>query len=61
MIIWPKISIVIPTLNEEKNIKKCLESIFCQDYPSDKLEVLIVDDDSEDQTVKIAQYSCYIC
>ena len=53
--IWPKISIVIPTLNEEENIRKCLESIFCQDYPANKLEVLVVDDDSSDQTVKIAK------
>lgn len=55
MKVWPKISIVIPTLNEEKDIKKCLESIFCQDYPRDKLEVLVVDDDSIDQTIKIVK------
>ena len=53
--IWPKISIAIPTFNEEKNIKKCLDSIFSQDYPKDKLEVLVVDDDSTDQTIKIAK------
>ncbi|KKS44789.1 MAG: Dolichyl-phosphate mannose synthase related protein [Candidatus Azambacteria bacterium GW2011_GWB1_42_17] len=52
---WPKISVVIPTFNEEKNIKKCLDSIFTQDYPRNKLEVLVVDDDSTDQTVKIAE------
>lgn len=53
--IWPKITIAIPTFNEERNIKKCLDSIFSQDYPENKLEVLIVDDDSTDQTIQIAK------
>jgi len=52
---FPLISIVIPTLNEERNIKKCLEGVFNQDYPKDKLEVMIVDDKSTDDTVKIAE------
>ena len=52
---WPKISVVVPTFNEGKNIKKCLDSIFGQDYPKDKLEVLVVDDDSTDHTLKIAK------
>lgn len=52
---WPTISLVIPTINEEKNLKTCLESVYTQDYPKDKLEVLVVDDDSTDQTVKIAK------
>lgn len=51
----PKISFIVPTFNEEKNIKKCLESIFFQDYPKSKIEVLVVDDDSTDKTVQIAK------
>ncbi|MBI3379360.1 glycosyltransferase family 2 protein [Candidatus Gottesmanbacteria bacterium] len=41
-----KISAVILTKNEEKNIEKCLESLFWCD------EIIIVDDYSEDQTLK---------
>lgn len=51
----PKISVIIPTYNEERNIKKCLTSIFCQDYPKDRLEVIVVDDASTDKTLKIAK------
>lgn len=52
---YPKISYCIMTYNEEKNIKGCLDSIFSQNYPKDKLEVIIVDDKSTDKTVEIAQ------
>lgn len=51
----PSITIAIPTLNEEKRIAACLESVFCQEYPRKKLEVIVVDHYSEDETVQIAQ------
>lgn len=58
----PKISIVIPTYNEEKNIKSCLASIFNQDYPHSCLQVIIVDNYSTDRTVEIArQFPVEIC
>ena len=46
----PFISVVIPVYNEEKHISKCLDSILAQDYPIDKIEVLVVDGMSEDGT-----------
>lgn len=52
---YPLISIIVPTLNEEKNIKQCLESIFRQNYPKKRLEVIVVDDKSTDSTVEIAK------
>jgi len=52
---WPKISYCIITYNEEKNIEECLKSIFSQDYPKEKLEVILVDDNSTDRTVQIAK------
>lgn len=51
----PKITIVIPTYNEEKNIEKCLKSIFRQNYPQDKLEIILVDNYSKDKTVAVAK------
>lgn len=51
----PKISYCVFTYNEEKNIRACLESIFNQDYPSKKLEVILVDDKSTDKTLSIAR------
>lgn len=45
-----KVSIIIPTRNEEKYIAKCLQSILENDYPKNKIEILIVDGMSEDGT-----------
>lgn len=50
----PLISIVIPCRNEEKFIGKVLEDICAQDYPTDNLEVIIVDGNSDDNTKSIA-------
>ena len=49
------VSIIIPCRNEEKFIGKCLESILNQDYPKEKLEVLVVDGMSEDKTREIVK------
>lgn len=57
----PRISVIIPTYNEEKNIKKCLDSIFSQKYPRKLLEIIVVDDNSTDKTVEIARsYGAHI-
>jgi cellulose synthase/poly-beta-1,6-N-acetylglucosamine synthase-like glycosyltransferase len=50
----PFVSVIVPTYNEEKNIARCLSSVINQDYPKDKLEVIVVDSVSKDNTVKIA-------
>lgn len=50
---FPVASIVIACRNEEKFIRKCLDSILAQDYPKDKLEILVVDGMSDDRTRKI--------
>lgn len=51
----PTVSVIIPTFNEEKNIKSCLDSIFRQNYPKDKIEVVVVDDKSTDKTMEIVK------
>jgi len=56
----PSVSIIIPCRNEEKYIGKCLDSILSQDYPKERLEVLVVDGMSEDktrETIKNFQFS----
>lgn len=50
-----KLSIIIPVFNEEIRIKACLESIFSQNFPKKEMEILIIDDDSEDKTVEIVK------
>lgn len=51
----PSISIVIPTYNEENNIRRCLDAIFSQDYPRNRIEVILVDNFSTDKTVEIVK------
>ncbi len=50
-----KFSIIIPALNEEKNIVKCLGSITNQEYPRKNYEIIVVDGNSNDNTVKVAK------
>jgi len=47
------VSIVIPCRNEEKYIEKCLDSLIAQDFPKEKMEVLVIDGMSEDRTREI--------
>lgn len=49
------ISVIIPTYNEEKNIKRCLESLENQTVPRNEFEVIIVDGQSKDRTVEVAR------
>ncbi len=49
----PFISILIPCYNEEKNIGKCLDNIFKLNYPKQKVEIIVVDDGSTDNTADI--------
>ena len=53
----PEVSIVIPCLNEEKTIQSLLDAVFNQTYPIGKMEVIIADGNSDDQTrMKIADF-----
>ncbi|HTY44719.1 MAG TPA: glycosyltransferase [Patescibacteria group bacterium] len=51
----PRVSIVIPAFNAARTIASAIEGCLAQDYPSDKLEVIIVDDGSRDGTQEIAR------
>ncbi len=51
----PKISVVIPAYNEEKNIAKCIQSVLDSNYPKNKLEIIVIDDGSKDNTYLIAK------
>lgn len=49
----PGVTIIIPCFNEEKWIRRTIISCINQDYPIDKLEVIIVDDCSTDKSPQI--------
>jgi cellulose synthase/poly-beta-1,6-N-acetylglucosamine synthase-like glycosyltransferase len=51
----PSISVIIPAYNEREVIAQKLENTLAQDYPKDRLEILVGSDGSEDGTLTIAQ------
>jgi len=54
MMTYPVVSVIVTTRNEEHNIANCLESIKAQTYPQDKIEIIVVDNNSLDKTKEIA-------
>lgn len=55
---WPLVSVIMPSYNESKCVSKAIDSVFMADYPKDKLEVIAIDDGSDDGTyeqLKIAK------
>jgi GT2 family glycosyltransferase len=51
----PLTSIFIPTYNDQSDLLPCLESIRRTDYPKEKIEIVIWDNASTDDTVKIVK------
>lgn len=51
----PEATIIIPTYNEEQVIEEKLKNLLAQDYPRNKLQVLVVDSGSTDRTTEVVQ------
>lgn len=51
----PLASVIIPAKNEANNITNCLNALAIQTYPHNKVEIILVNDRSTDQTVACAQ------
>jgi len=52
---YPKITVVVPIKNEERYIARTLDFLLMQDYPEDKVEILVGVGDSEDNTAEIVK------
>ncbi|MBX3059068.1 MAG: glycosyltransferase [Anaerolineae bacterium] len=52
---YPSLSIIIPARNEAANLHRLLPALKAQHYPG-QLEILVVDDNSEDNTAVVADY-----
>ncbi|MBU0586538.1 glycosyltransferase, partial [Candidatus Micrarchaeota archaeon] len=50
----PNVTVLIPAYNEEAGISKCIGSVLSLDYPKEKLEIIVLDDGSVDNTAEIA-------
>jgi glycosyltransferase involved in cell wall biosynthesis len=49
----PLVTIAMPAYNEEKYIEACIASVQQQDYPHDRIEILVADGRSTDNTREI--------
>ncbi len=47
------ITVVVPCRNEAQTIGRLLDGLLIQNYPTDKLELIVVNDHSEDHTVNV--------
>ena len=50
---YPFVTVIIPVRNRPDEVSECLSSLEKLDYPSDKLEIVVVDDASDDSTPEI--------
>jgi len=55
------VSVVIATYNRKSLLEKSLECLFCQDYPKDKYEIVVVDDGSTDGTEQMIKREISPC
>jgi cellulose synthase/poly-beta-1,6-N-acetylglucosamine synthase-like glycosyltransferase len=53
---FPKVSVLVAARNEEKNILTCLQALEQLDYPKEKLQILIGNDSSEDNTASFVEH-----
>jgi poly-beta-1,6-N-acetyl-D-glucosamine synthase len=51
---YPRVTIAIPAYNEGSSLRKTVESVLSLHYPPDKLEVVVIDDGSCDDTGTLA-------
>lgn len=49
----PFVTIAMPSYNEELYIEECLRTLLNQDYPADRMEILVADGGSPDKTREI--------
>lgn len=52
---WPRVSVVIPTRNRADSLRQLLEALSAQVYPTDRIEVIVVDNASTDDTEQVVR------
>jgi succinoglycan biosynthesis protein ExoA len=51
----PQVDVVVPAFDEEQCIGDCLDTVFGQDYPADRVRVVVVDAGSTDRTAEVVR------
>lgn len=49
------VSVVIPARNEGEHISQCLQNVLAQNYPHNLTEIIVVDDNSTDNTAMLVE------
>jgi cellulose synthase/poly-beta-1,6-N-acetylglucosamine synthase-like glycosyltransferase len=52
---YPSVSMLVPCFNEQRTVGSTIESLLALDYPREKLEIVVIDDGSSDNTAKVAR------
>ncbi|WP_376796096.1 mycofactocin biosynthesis glycosyltransferase MftF [Thermogemmatispora sp.] len=47
---WPNVSVIVPTRNRARQLERCLQALLEIHYPAEALEIIVVDDASQDHT-----------
>ncbi len=51
---FPSVTVIIPSIDRGLYLVECLSSVFAQDYPAERIEVIVIDDGSRDETQQLA-------
>lgn len=49
----PKISVIVPNYNSSSTLAECIQSLLILDYPKEKLEIIVIDNGSTDNSIQI--------
>lgn len=52
---YPSISVIIATFNSENTIQQCLSSVREQNYPQNKIDIILADGASKDKTLSLVK------
>jgi len=53
---WPPVTVNVLAYNRRDDVRRTLQAIFCElDYPADRLEVIVVDNASKDETAEMVR------
>lgn len=51
----PRVSVLIPCYNERHRIRRCLDSLLDNDYPEDRIELVVIDGSSDDGSCTVVE------
>ena len=51
----PRLVVLVPARDEEAHLPRCLDALLAQDYPADRLEIVVADDHSTDGTASVVR------